>query len=57
MFFINPDECIDCAACEPVCPVVAIFPEDSVPAEWAKFTDMNYDYFKDRDLDTLKRSL
>ncbi len=57
MFFINPDECIDCAACEPVCPVVAIFPEDSVPAEWDKFTAMNYDYFKDRDLDTLKTSL
>ena len=57
MFFLNPDECIDCAACEPVCPVVAIFPEDSVPVEWTKYTDMNYDYFKDRDLDTLKRSL
>jgi NAD-dependent dihydropyrimidine dehydrogenase PreA subunit len=57
MFFINPDECIDCAACEPVCPVVAIFPEDSVPSEWTKYTAMNYDYFKDRDLDTLKTSL
>ena len=57
MFFINPDECIDCAACEPVCPVVAIFPEDTVPEEWAEYIDMNYDYFKDRDLSTLKRSL
>jgi NAD-dependent dihydropyrimidine dehydrogenase PreA subunit len=57
MFFINPDECIDCAACEPVCPVVAIFPEDTVPEEWAEYIDMNYDYFNDRDLSTLKRSL
>ena len=26
--FIHPDECIDCGACEPVCPVKAIFTED-----------------------------
>jgi NAD-dependent dihydropyrimidine dehydrogenase PreA subunit len=55
MYFINPDECIDCAACEPVCPVVAIFPEDTVPQQWKNYTKMNYDYFKERDLSTLKR--
>ena len=55
MYFINPDECIDCAACEPVCPVVAIFPEDTVPQQWKNYTKMNYDYFKARDLSTLKR--
>jgi NAD-dependent dihydropyrimidine dehydrogenase PreA subunit len=27
-FFIDPDECIDCGACEPVCPVNAIFEEE-----------------------------
>src|SRR5215212_5147218 len=26
--FIHPDECIDCGACEPECPVTAIFPEE-----------------------------
>jgi NAD-dependent dihydropyrimidine dehydrogenase PreA subunit len=57
MFYINPDECIDCAACEPVCPVVAIFPEETVPEQWDKYTQMNYDYFKDRDLSELKTSL
>ena len=46
MFYINPDECIDCAACEPVCPVTAIFPEDSVPEEWKSYIPINYDYFK-----------
>ena len=56
-FHINPDECIDCAACEPVCPVVAIFPEETVPEQWDKYTQMNYDYFKDRDLSELKTSL
>ena len=57
MFYINPDECIDCAACEPVCPVVAIFPEETVPEQWDKYTQMYYDYFKDRDLSELKTSL
>ena len=55
MFFIHPDECIDCAACEPVCPVVAIFPEDTVPQQWENYTKLNKDYFENRDLSTLKR--
>ena len=57
MFYINPDECIDCAACEPVCPVTAIFAEDAVPGEWASFTPLNYDYFKNKDLSSLKTHL
>ena len=57
MFYINPDECIDCAACEPVCPVTAIFEENAVPEQWAVYTPMNYDYFKERDLSTLKTHL
>ena len=36
--FIDPNECIDCGACEPECPVNAIFPEDQVPTEWANYT-------------------
>ena len=32
MFLIQPDECIDCGACVPACPVSAIFPEEDVPA-------------------------
>src|SRR4051794_38232521 len=27
MLYIHPDECVDCGACEPVCPVEAIFYE------------------------------
>ena len=49
MLYIHPDECIDCAACEPVCPVNAIFAEEEVPEHWAKWTPVNYDYFKDPD--------
>jgi len=44
--FINPDECIDCGACEPACPVTAIFEESAVPEEWKSFTKINVDFFK-----------
>ncbi len=44
--FIDPDECIDCGACEPECPVNAIFPQDDVPEQWAQYTQINADYFK-----------
>lgn len=45
MLYINPDECIDCGACVPECPVSAIFPEDQVPEQWRQFIEMNYAYF------------
>jgi len=38
MLYIHPDECVDCGACEPVCPVEAIFYENDVPGQWAQFT-------------------
>ena len=43
--FINPEECIDCGACEPACPVQAIFPEEEVPEKWQSFIAPNYEYF------------
>ena len=43
--YIDPDECIDCGACEPECPVEAIFEESEVPAEWEKYIKLNYDFF------------
>ena len=45
MYYVDPDECIDCGACESACPVSAIYPEDAVPEEWAHFIDINYDFF------------
>ena len=45
--YIHPDECVDCGACEPVCPVEAIFYEDDVPNQWAAFTDDNARFFTD----------
>mgnify|MGYP003653130992 CR=1 FL=1 len=43
--YIDPEECIDCGACEPECPVEAIFEEDMVPKEWAKYIPLNYKFF------------
>ena len=43
--YIHPDECVDCGACEPVCPVEAIFYEDDVPAQWAEYTPDNARFF------------
>ncbi|MEW6732721.1 MAG: ferredoxin family protein [Acidobacteriota bacterium] len=45
MLYINPAECIDCGACEPACPVTAIFREDDVPAEWQHFVAKNAEYY------------
>jgi NAD-dependent dihydropyrimidine dehydrogenase PreA subunit len=45
--FIHPDECIDCGACEPVCPVTAIFVEDETPAQWKHFITLNKQFFVD----------
>jgi ferredoxin len=41
MLFIHPDECIDCGACVPECPVEAIFYEGDVPPEWTAFIELN----------------
>jgi NAD-dependent dihydropyrimidine dehydrogenase PreA subunit len=46
MLYIQPDECIDCGACAPECPVSAIYPADDVPAQWQAFIQKNADYFK-----------
>lgn len=38
---INPDECIDCALCEPECPVNAIYSEDDLPEKYQSFLKIN----------------
>jgi ferredoxin len=39
--YIDPDECIDCHACVPECPVEAIFDESNVPEEWLPYVQLN----------------
>lgn len=38
---IDPDECIDCALCEPECPVGAIYAEEDVPENQLHFMEIN----------------
>lgn len=45
--YIHPDECVDCGACEPVCPVDAITYEDDVPDRWHPFIADNARFFSE----------
>lgn len=38
---IHPDECIDCALCEPECPAEAILSEDELPADQERYLAIN----------------
>jgi len=38
---IDPDECIDCALCEPECPIEAIVSEDDLPEGQEHFLALN----------------
>jgi len=49
MLYINPEECIDCGACEPACPVTAIFPEDAVPDNMEAYKAINAQWYEDAD--------
>jgi NAD-dependent dihydropyrimidine dehydrogenase PreA subunit len=43
--YIQPDECVDCGACEPVCPVEAIFYEDDLPPHLQNFARVDSEFF------------
>ena len=43
--YIHPDECVDCGACEPVCPVEAIYYEDDLPDEFTPYLADNATFF------------
>ena len=45
--YIHPEECVDCGACEPACPVEAIFYEDDVPSQWEPYAAANAEFFSD----------
>ena len=44
--FIDPNECIDCAACEPECPYGAIFQDQEVPEIFQEDTQINAQIFQ-----------
>jgi len=39
--YIHPDECIDCGACEPECPVEAIYDEANLPENKKEWLEIN----------------
>lgn len=41
MLFIHPEECINCGACIPECPVEAIYYEEDVPPQWRGYIELN----------------
>ena len=45
MLYIHPDECVDCGACEPVCPVEAIYYEDDLPSQFRDYYAVNVEFF------------
>jgi NAD-dependent dihydropyrimidine dehydrogenase PreA subunit len=45
MLYINPDDCIDCGACEPVCPQKAIYLAHSLPEGLTAYTAINADFY------------
>ena len=47
MLYIHPDECVDCGACEPVCPVEAIYYEDDLPEPLQPYIEENVKFFTD----------
>jgi len=48
MLYVDPDECIDCGACEPACPVNAIYAEDDVPDNLKAYVEINAIWYKDK---------
>jgi NAD-dependent dihydropyrimidine dehydrogenase PreA subunit len=49
MLYIDPAECIDCGACEPACPVTAIFAEDDTPDSEKAYIEVNRLWFSDKE--------
>ena len=46
MLYIHPEECVDCGACEPVCPVESIYYEDDLPEDQEEYFDINAQFFE-----------
>ncbi|MGW4338430.1 FAD-dependent oxidoreductase [Rhodococcus koreensis] len=52
MLYIDPDTCIDCAACILECPVEAIVADDEIDESQERYLQINADYYRDHDVDT-----
>ena len=46
LLVIDPQECIDCGACVPACPVEAIFFDEDLPQDQVEFLGINAELAK-----------
>lgn len=46
MLYIDPEECIDCGACVPECPVEAIYDEAQLPDDQQEWLKLNAERVK-----------
>lgn len=44
-YYIDPNRCTSCGACDLSCPVAAIFPEEAVPPQWLHYIERNAAFF------------
>ena len=49
--YINPNVCINCAACVEACPVLAIYEDDNLPKKWMHYADINREYFEQNNVE------
>ena len=44
---IDSDDCLDCEACVPECPINSIYPDSAVPAAWVEYVELNARFSKE----------
>ena len=44
--YIDPDSCTSCGACDPECPVEAIFEDPNLPSRWKHYIEVNAEFYK-----------
>jgi NAD-dependent dihydropyrimidine dehydrogenase PreA subunit len=47
--YIDPDACIDCGACVPVCPVNAMYADFDLPTPWRAYADIDALWYRDQE--------
>jgi len=47
--YIDPNECIDCGACEPACPVEAICADLDLPTKWLKYEEIDTLWYRNKE--------
>ncbi len=48
MFYLQPDECVNCGNCVSVCPVKAIYADDRLPAAFSEYVAVNREFLATR---------